>query len=124
MEYRSGGAGGGWTDGRDADRDRSPGRPYHPRPVGPEDPQAAAAAADPQAAAFADGRRLRDAAEARRRRQQQRAAGPRLSPPLAFNLAVIWLAMGVLGATGRMALSVLVLVLLLAAWTAVVVPTG
>ena len=87
MEYRSGGAGGGWTDGRDADRDWSPGRPYHPRPVGPEDPQAAAAAA------FADGRRLRDAAEARRRRQQQRAAGPRLSPPLAFNLAVIWLAL-------------------------------
>ena len=62
MEHRSGGAGGGWTDGRDADRDWSPGRPYHPRPVGPEDPQAAAAAA------FADGRRLRDAAEARRRR--------------------------------------------------------
>jgi hypothetical protein len=116
MEHRSGGAGGGWTDGRDADRDWSPGRPYHPRPVGPEDRQAAAAAA------FADGRRLRDAAEARRRRQQQRAAGPRLSPPLAFNLAVMWLAMGVLGATGRMVLSVLVLVLLLAAWTAVVVP--
>ena len=86
-----------------------------PRPLGPRDRQAA------EAAAFAEGRRLRDAAEARRRRQQQRAAGPRLSPSPAFNLAAVWLAMGVLAATGRVVLSVLVLVLLLGACPALVV---
>jgi hypothetical protein len=113
MEDRAGGADGGWADGRGAGRDWWPGLPHHPRPVGSRDRQAAAAAA------FAEGRRLRDAAQARRRRQQQRAAGPRLSPPLAFNLAAVWLAMGVLAATGRLVLSMLVL--LLAAWTAVVI---
>ena len=115
MEHRSGGAAGGWTDRRGADRDWRPGLPHPRRPLGPRDRQAA------EAAAFAEGRRLRDAAEARRRRQQQRAAGPRLTPSLAFNLAAVWLAMGVLAATGRVVLSVLVLVLLLGACPALVV---